>query len=64
MATVYLSPDPYFNAFEQLLDLRKFVPSKHPIAGLELCESNGCLHLQLMCPGTPAAKTLDWQSHL
>jgi hypothetical protein len=59
MAMIYMSPDPYFTAFEQLLDLRKFDLDKHPTAGLSLHEHTGHLHLATMSPGTPAAKIKD-----
>jgi len=37
-ATIYMSPCPYHQAFEEELDLRKFDISKHPTAGLQLFE--------------------------
>jgi hypothetical protein len=64
MATVYLSPDPYFDAFEQELDLRKFNHVRHPTAGLDLHESNGRIHLKCMIPSTPAAKIPDWHARV
>ncbi len=45
MAMIYLSPDPYYDAFEQLLDLRKFNIATPATAGLSLLESGGRLHL-------------------
>ena len=45
MAMIYLSPDPYYDAFEQPLDLRKFNIATPSTAGLSLLESGGCLHL-------------------
>jgi hypothetical protein len=33
MAMIYLSPTPYFDAFEQPLDLRQFNLAKHATAG-------------------------------
>jgi hypothetical protein len=56
MAMIYLSPDPYFDAFEQPLDLHKFDIATHATAGLSLLESDGCLHLATVSPSTPAAK--------
>jgi hypothetical protein len=38
MAMIYLSPDPYYNAFEQPLDLHKFDIATHATAGLSLLE--------------------------
>jgi hypothetical protein len=64
MATIYMSPDPYFTAFEKPLDLRQFDLAKHPTAGLSLYENNGRLHLATMSPSTPAAKIKDWRSRI
>ncbi len=60
MAMIYMSPDPYFDAFKQPLDLCKFDVEKDPTAGLSLFENNGHVHLATMSPGTPAAKIKDW----
>jgi hypothetical protein len=64
MAMIYMSPDPYFTAFEQLLDLHKFDLDKHPTAGLSHHEHAGCLHLATMSADTPAAKIKDWCSRV
>ncbi len=64
MATIYMSPDPYFTAFKQPLDLRQFDLAKHPTAGLSLYENGGKLHLATMSPSTPAAKIKDWRSRI
>ncbi len=61
---IYMSPDPYFDAFEQPLDLRKFDFTKHATAGLSLYESNGRIYLAAMSPGTPAAKIPDWRTRV
>jgi hypothetical protein len=62
MAMIYMSPDPYFKAFEQPIDFWKFDPGKHPTMGLSLYETLGCLYLATMSPGTPAAKIPDWHA--
>jgi hypothetical protein len=36
MAMIYISPDPFFEAFEQPIDLRDFNLTNHPTAGLSL----------------------------
>jgi hypothetical protein len=36
MATVYMSPDPYFEAFEEVIDLRKFDLHTHCTAAYAL----------------------------
>ncbi len=62
MAMVYMSPDPYYEALEQMLDLHKFSFSHHPTAGLSLFECNGQVHLGTILLSTPAAKLHEWQS--
>jgi len=64
MALVYMSPDPYHEAFEETIDLRCFDLSQHRAVGLCLAHSNGCLFLGSMTPGTPAAKIPRWHSRL
>ncbi len=61
MAMIYMSPDPFFEAFEQLIDLRDFNLNNHPTAGLSLYECNGRQFLATMSPSTPAAKIPDWR---
>ena len=62
MAMVYMSPDPYYDAFEQPLNLQKFDYTKHPTTGLSLYKKSGWLYLATMSPSTPAAKILDWRT--
>ncbi len=64
MAMVYLSPDPYFEAFEEVIDLRKFDLTQHRTAGLCLAHSDNRLFLGCMTPGTPGAKIPRWRSCL
>ena len=64
MAMVYMSPDPYFDAFEEVIDLRKFDLKLHRTAGLCLAHSDNRLFLGCMTPGTPGAKIPRWQSRL
>ncbi len=64
MSTFYMSPDPYFEAFDEVLDLRKFDLSKHRTAGLCLLHSDDRLYLGGMSPGTPGAKIPRWCSRL
>jgi hypothetical protein len=40
MATIYMSPDPYFESFKQPIDFRKYNPGKHPTIGLSLYEAS------------------------
>jgi hypothetical protein len=64
MATIYMSPDPYFEAFEEVIDLRKFDLSKHCTASLCLADSDGQPYLGGMMPSTPGAKIPRWQMRI
>jgi hypothetical protein len=64
MTTVYMSPDPYFEAFEEIIDLRKFDLTQHRTAGLCLAHSDNRLFLGCMTPGTPGAKIPRRRSRL
>jgi hypothetical protein len=64
MATIYMSPDPYYEAFKEVIDLRKFDLHKHRTAGLCLAHSDKRLYLGGMAPGTPGAKIPCWRSQL
>ncbi len=60
MSTFYMSPDPYFDAFDEVIDLRKFDLGKHRTAGLCLLCLDNCLYLRGMLPNTPGAKIPRW----
>jgi len=64
MKLMYMSPDPYHEAFEEVLDLRRFDLSRHQTAGLCLPHVNGRLFLGGMAPSTPAAKIPRWRSRI
>ncbi len=64
MALIYMSPNPYHEAFLETIHLQKFDPTKHSTAGLEFYESGGRLHLHRITPSTPAAKIPDWRSQV
>jgi hypothetical protein len=64
MATIYMSPDPYFEAFEEVINLRKFDLSKHRTASLCLAHSDRQLHLGGMTPSTPGAKIPRWRTQI
>jgi hypothetical protein len=53
---VYLSPSPYNNAFEEVLDLRRYNPTISPTAGIVCEEKSSKLFLREMQTSTPAAK--------
>ena len=59
---VYMSPDPYHDAFEQTLDLRKFDLTKHATGGLSLYVRDGRVHLASIAPSTPAARIHSWRT--
>ena len=62
MDMVYMSPSPYHDAFDEILDIRKCDLSKHPTAGMSLLQQNGRLILAHMAPSTPAAKVPRWRT--
>jgi hypothetical protein len=64
MALVYMSPDPYHDAFEEVLDTRRFDFARLRTAGLCLAHVNGRLILGGMAPSTPAAKIPRWRSRI
>jgi hypothetical protein len=64
MEMVYMSPDPYFEAFEETLHVQHVNLKKHATAGLELYESSGRVFLKSMTPGAAAAKIPDWHSRI
>ncbi len=57
-----MSPDLYFEAFEECIDLRRFNLAMHRTAGLCLAAHNGRLFLGAMKPSTPGAKIPCWRS--
>jgi len=48
MATIYMSPDPYGQAFEQEINLRKWDLTTHRTAGMLLLKKIGCLLPRLL----------------
>jgi hypothetical protein len=64
MATIYMSPDPYFDAFAKPIDLRKVDLSHHWTAGLKLFEWNGRLILGGVELSTPALQIPCWGPQL
>ena len=63
-ATIYMSPCPYNDAFEEEIDLRKFDMSLHPTAGMCFFEKNGRIHLASMSPRTPGDKIPYWRTNI
>ncbi len=64
MAMVYISPDPFYGAFEEELDLRKFDFAKHCTAGLCFVEKDQRLLLASMDPSTPGARISWWRTRI
>jgi hypothetical protein len=64
MALIYMSPNPYHEAFEEIMDIRRFDFNCHRTAGLCLAHTNGRLILGGMAPSAPAAKIPCWRSSL
>jgi hypothetical protein len=60
MAMVYMSPSPYHDAFDEVMDIQRCDFTKCPTAGMSLLEQNGWLILAHMSPGTPGAKIPRW----
>jgi hypothetical protein len=56
VATLYMSPNTYFKAFEEVINLRKFNLKKHRMARVCLAHSDRHLYLGGMTPSTPGAK--------
>jgi hypothetical protein len=65
MATIYLLPNPYFDAFEEVIDIRRFDKDKHGTAGLCLTANDGDrVFLDGITPSTPAAKIPCWHTRI
>jgi hypothetical protein len=64
MVTIYMSPDPYFDAFVKPINLRKADLSCHWTAGLKLFEQNGRLVLGGMNLFSPAKRIPHWRTRL
>ncbi|KAL7545863.1 hypothetical protein ACHAWF_009219 [Thalassiosira exigua] len=61
---VYMSPSPYSDGFEEVIDLRKFDLSKHRAAGLSFVVQRKRILVASMSPGTPGAKIPRWRSRI
>jgi hypothetical protein len=64
MAMVFLSPSPFHDSFEEIIQLRYFDPHRHPTAGMVCTERNGRVYLSNIDASTPAAKIRAWRSRL
>jgi hypothetical protein len=64
VAMVYISPDPYGDAFKEQIDLCKFDILTHRMACLCFFEKHGRLLLAMMAPSTPGAYIPRWRTRL
>jgi len=64
VAQVYLSPTPYNDAFEEVLDLQKFDFSQHQAAGMAFLPQDNRLILANMVASTPGARIARWRTCL
>jgi hypothetical protein len=64
MEMIYMSPDPYHESFDELIDLRHYDLSKHQTAGLSFTQKNGRLILVHMIHSTPDAKIPWWRTRM
>jgi hypothetical protein len=64
IASIYLSPDPFYKSFEEEVDLRRFDLTKHRMAGLCLAHYDGRLYLGGIAKSTPCAKIPRWQTRI
>lgn len=61
-AQVYLSPSPYFEVFEEEINIRMWSPNDHHTAGFVFIQRNESLILADILRSTPAAKIDKWRS--
>ncbi len=64
MAMVYILPDPFYGAFQEELDLRRFDLAMHGTGGLNFVEKDQRLFLALINPGTPGAHIPRWRTRI
>ena len=64
IASIYLSPDPYHESFEEEVDIRRFDLTKHRTAGLCLAHYDGRLFLGGIAKSTPCAKIPRWRTRI
>ena len=61
---IYLSPHPYYDAFQEQLDIWQWHPNDHPTAGLRLIEEDQRVFVVMMDSSTPASRILRWRSRI
>ena len=63
-AQIYLSPSPYFDAFEEKMNIRHWTALDHKHAGLNLLQRDDRLIVASILPSTPAAKIPRWRTRI
>ncbi len=63
-AQIYMSPTPYYDAFEEHMNLRKFNFTHHRTAGMSFLPQDNRLILAFMAPSTPGARIPRWRTRL
>ena len=63
-AQIYLSPLPYFDAFEEMMNIRHWNTLDHKCAGLNLLSRDDRPIVGAIQPSTPAAKIPRWRSRI
>jgi hypothetical protein len=61
---IYMSPTPYYDPFDEVIDLRRFDLATHSTAGLSLLEKNGQLIIAHMSSNNPSAIIPRWHTWL
>ena len=64
MATIYMSPNPYFDTFIEPINLKKVHLTHNCTVGLKLFEWNGQLILGGMGTGTPGSRIDCWRTKI
>jgi hypothetical protein len=59
---IYLSPNPFFESFKEVVDITRYDFNKHRTAGLCLTTSGNRLFLGGISPSMPAAKIPRWRT--
>ncbi len=59
---VYFYPITYYEAFEEILDMKCFFTTALPSGGMQFNTVDGRLILETICKGIPCAKIRDWRS--
>jgi hypothetical protein len=64
MAPVYFSKDPYHDAFDEQLDMRRYTAYAKPAGGMVFEATDDRLVLKHIVPSSPAAKIPAWRTRI